>query len=43
MQKTNTMLRIMMKDFKVTSARFSIPDFNLVSRELENFTFKVLY
>ena len=29
--------------FKVTSALFFIPDFNLLSCELDNFTFKVLY
>ena len=29
--------------FKVTSVPFFIPDFNLLSWELDNFTFKVLY
>ena len=29
--------------FKVTSIPFFIPDFNLLSCELENFTFQVLY
>ena len=29
--------------FKITLAPFFIPDFNLLSCELENFTFKVLY
>ena len=29
--------------FKVTSVLFFIPDFNLLSCELDNFTFKVLY
>ena len=29
--------------FKVTSISFFIPDFNLLSCELENFTFQVLY
>ena len=29
--------------FKVTSVPFFIPDFNLLSFELDNFTFKVLY
>ena len=28
---------------KVTSAPFFIPDFNLMSYELDNFTFKALY
>ena len=31
------------KSFKVTSVPFFIPDFNLLSCELDNFTFKVLY
>ena len=31
------------KNFKVTSFLFFIPDFNLLSCELDNFTFKVLY
>ena len=31
------------KSFKVTSLTFFIQDFNLLSCELENFTFKVLY
>ena len=29
--------------FKVTSVLFFIPDFNLLSCELDNITFKVLY
>ena len=29
--------------FKVTSVPFFIPNFNLLSCELDNFTFKVLY
>ena len=29
--------------FKVTSEPFFIPDFNLLSCRLENFTFRVLY
>ena len=29
--------------FKITSVPFYIPDFNLLSCELGNFTFKVLY
>ena len=29
--------------FKVTSVSFFIPDFNLLSCELNNFTFKVLH
>ena len=29
--------------FKVTSVSFFIPDFNVLSCELDNFTFKVLY
>ena len=29
--------------FKVTSVPFFIPAFNLLSCELENFTFKILY
>ena len=29
--------------FKVTSVQFFIPDFNLLSCELDNFTIKVLY
>ena len=31
------------ESFKVTSVPFFIPDFNLLSCELDNFTFKVLY
>ena len=29
--------------FKLTSVPFSIPDFNFLSFELDNFTFEVLY
>ena len=29
--------------FKITSVPFLIPDFNLLSSELDNFTFAVLY
>ena len=31
------------KNFKVTSVPFFIPDLNLLSCKLDNFTFKVLY
>ena len=31
------------KNFKVTSVPLFIPDFNLLSYEVDNFTFKVLY
>ena len=31
------------ESFKVTSLQFFTPDFNLLSYELDNFTFKVLY
>ena len=31
------------ESFKVTSVPFFVPDFNLLSSELDNFTFKVLY
>ena len=31
------------KSFKVTSVPFFIPDFNLLSCELDNLTFKMLY
>ena len=31
------------ESFKVTSLPFFIPDFHLLSCELDNFTFKVLY
>ena len=33
----------MIKRFKVTLVPFFIPDFNLLSCELDNFTFKQLY
>ena len=29
--------------YEITSVPFSIPDFNLLSRELVDFTYKVLY
>ena len=32
-----------MKDLKLVQKLFFIPDFSLLSRELDNFTFKVLY
>ena len=46
MQKISLIIRITMKfneRFKVTSVLFFIPDFSLLCRELDNFTFKVLY
>ena len=44
MQKSKFIFRITFDDrFKVTSVPFFISDFNLLSFEIDNFTFKVLY